>query len=139
VIAVELVFERQERSAGGALHAEFGADQRFRYGFVGYEDFTMYPILRPGSFVQIDPRKCSVAAVAEQAEAQQSEYERPIYFVRTPQGLVCSWCSIHGGQLVLEPRALSLPVRHFRFPEEVEVIGQVVGVAMRLGTDDGGG
>jgi hypothetical protein len=25
------------------------------YGYIGLEDYTLYPILRPGSFVQIDP------------------------------------------------------------------------------------
>ena len=30
------------------------ADDRYTYGYIGSEDFTMYPILPPGSFVQVD-------------------------------------------------------------------------------------
>jgi transcriptional regulator with XRE-family HTH domain len=107
----------------------------FRYGFVGYKDFTMYPILPPGSFVQIDPRKTSVATVDQKSGYERpvySEYERPIYFVRTPEGFACSWCSLQAGHLVLRQHPFSRgPVRRFN-PQEAEVIGQVVGVAMRL-------
>ena len=112
------------------------AENDFRYAFIGHKDFTMYPILRPGSFVQIDPRKNSVSPVGQQSGDEQpiySEYERPIYFVGTQEGFVCSWCSLQAGHLVLQPHPLSqVPVRQFKFPQEAEVIGQVVGVAMRL-------
>ncbi len=35
----------------------FAADDRYSYGYIGSEDFTMYPILPPGSFVQVDERR----------------------------------------------------------------------------------
>src|SRR5579884_1148269 len=34
--------------------------RKMRYGFIGLEDFTLYPLLRPGSLVQIDDRRRKV-------------------------------------------------------------------------------
>lgn len=99
------------------------------YAFLGTEDFTMYPLLLPGSFLQVDESKTEIIS-----EGWRSEYERPIYFVETREEFICSWCNLaDGNQLVLQPHPLS-PVapRIFRNQEEAEVLGQVVGVAMRL-------
>jgi transcriptional regulator with XRE-family HTH domain len=105
------------------------ASRRYTYGYVGSEDFTMYPILPPGTFVQIDESKCRVAE-----GAWRSEYERPIYFVETREGYTCCWCTLQHDELVLQSHPLSpVPVRLLKHPQEAEVIGQVVGVAMRLG------
>ena len=38
-------------------YLELFADDRYTYGYIGSEDFTMYPILPPGSFVQVDKRR----------------------------------------------------------------------------------
>ncbi len=98
------------------------------YGFIGMEDFTMYPILPPGSFVEVDVSK---RVVVEQQ--WRSERDRPIYFVETREGLTCCWCSLGFNSLVLRPHPLSpTPVRILKYPQEAEVIGQVVGVAMKL-------
>ena len=83
----------------------------------------------PGTFVQIDESKARVAD-----GAWRSEYERPIYFVETREGHICCWCSLQREDLVLQSHPLSpVPVRVLKHPQEAEVIGQVVGVAMRLG------
>jgi transcriptional regulator with XRE-family HTH domain len=101
----------------------------YSYGYIGSEDFTMYPILLPSSLVQIDESKNRVAE-----GNWRSEYERPIYFVETRTGHVCSWCALRQGEIVLQSHPLSPePVRVLRHPQQAEVIGQVVGVAMRLG------
>lgn len=101
----------------------------FTYGYVGTEDFTMYPILLPGSFVQIDEAKNEVVN-----GVWRSEYERPIYFVETRDGYTCSWCAVKKDQLILQPHPLSpVPVRIFQHPRDAEVVGQVVGMAMKLG------
>ena len=107
--------------------AQFASCQ-YTYGYIGSEDFTMYPILPPGSFIQIDESKNRV-----EAGSWRSEYERPIYFVETRQGHVACWCALKGVEIVLTPHPLS-PVapRTLRCPPEAEVIGQVVGVAMKL-------
>jgi transcriptional regulator with XRE-family HTH domain len=57
------------------------ANDDFTYGHIGTEDFTMFPILLPGSFVQVDESKNAVVE-----ESWRSEYERPVYFVETRDG-----------------------------------------------------
>jgi transcriptional regulator with XRE-family HTH domain len=101
----------------------------FSYGFVGSQDYTMYPILPPGSFIQIDPSKCRV-----RKGLWKSDYERPIYFLETREESLCGWCSIKDGKIILQPHPLSpAEIRIMRWPQEAEVIGQVVGAAIRLG------
>ena len=104
------------------------ATSDFTYGYVGSQDFTMYPILRPGSFIQVDETRNKVAE-----GAWRSEYERPIYFVETRDGFVCCWCGIRRDDIILQPHPLSpVQVRVLRHPQDAEVVGQVVGVAMQL-------
>lgn len=100
----------------------------YTFGYIGTEDRSMYPLLLPGSFVQVDESR---RRVIERPWA--SEYERPIYFVETREGHACSWCSIEGIHLVLHPHPMSADrVRIFRNGSEAEVVGQVVAFAMRL-------
>jgi hypothetical protein len=104
------------------------ANVSFTYAYIGTEDFTMSPILPPGSFLQIDETRDKV-----EEGAWKSEYERPIYFLETRTGFRCGWCRLRDGQLTLQPHPLSPePVRFYRYPQEVDVVGQVVGVAMQL-------
>lgn len=116
----------------GTIPLQFVAGFKRRpqtYAFLGTEDFTMYPLLMPGSFLQVDDTKTQILK-----EGWRSEYERPIYFVETRQEFICSWCNLtETDQLVMQPHPLS-PVapRVFRYPQEAEVIGQVIGIAMRL-------
>jgi len=105
------------------------ADDRYTYGYIGSEDFTMYPILPPGSFVQVDEAKNKVGE-----GSWRSEYERPIYFVEKRDGFTCCWCSMKRDSIVLQSHPLSpVSVRVLKYPQEAEILGQVVGVAMRLG------
>src|SRR5579864_2145231 len=98
------------------------------YGYIGLKDFMLYPLLRPGSFVQIDDALNEV-----QAGPWKSERERPMYFVELRDGYACSWCELHGNRLMLVPRPLSpCSIRQFGDPDEAEVVGQVTAVAMRL-------
>ena len=100
----------------------------YTYGYVGTDDYTMFPLLLPGSFIQIDESKNEVVE-----GVWRTEYERPIYFVETREGYICCWASIKGDALILQPHPLSpMPVRVLRKQREAEVIGQIVGVAMRL-------
>jgi len=110
-----------------AYLAQFANDD-FTYGYIGYEDLTMYPILSPGSFIQVDESRSKVME-----GAWRSEYERPIYFVETRDGHTCCWCSMRKDEIILQPHPLSpVAIRVLRHPQEAEVIGQVVGVAMKL-------
>ncbi|MGC2184925.1 MAG: helix-turn-helix transcriptional regulator [Terriglobales bacterium] len=105
------------------------SQDKYMYGYVGSEDFTMYPLLPPGTFLQVDEARNKI----EQA-LWRSELERPIYFVETREGYTCCWCSLKDEQIVLHSHPLSpVPVRVLRHPREAEVIGQVVGIALKLG------
>lgn len=110
-------------------YLELLSDDRYTYGYIGSEDFAMYPLLPPGSFVQVDETRNKV-----EEGLWRSEFERPIYFVEMREGYACCWCSIKGSSIVLQPHPLSpVSVRILRYPQEAEVLGQVIGVAMRLG------
>jgi hypothetical protein len=59
--------------------------------------------------------------------------ERPIYFVEHRTGYRCGWCTERNGMLILQsPPASESAPEVFRYPGELDVLGQVVGVAMRL-------
>jgi len=106
-----------------------------QYGYVGLKDFTLYPLLRPGSFVQIDQRLNRV-----QPFKWRTEYDRPIYFVELRDGYACSWCELHDNQLTLIPHPLSpCRIRQYEYSTEAEVIGRVTAVAMRIVDPDSDG
>src|SRR5208337_1789868 len=110
-----------------AYLAQF-ANSDFTYGYIGTQDFTMFPLLSPGSFVQVDEGKNKVME-----GSWRSEYERPIYFGETRDGHTCCWCSMRRDDIILQPHPLSpVPVRILRHSQDAEVLGQVVGVAMKL-------
>ena len=105
------------------------AKRKYTYAYIGMDDLTMYPLVLPGSFVQVDEELDRV-----QEGKWRSEYERPIYFIETRDGYICSWCTLRRGEITLQSHPLSPVVpRILKHPQEAEVIGQVVGVAMRLG------
>jgi transcriptional regulator with XRE-family HTH domain len=117
-------FDEQRTSNLGRMVAH----SDFTYGYIGHQDFTMYPILPPGSFIQVDEERNKVVE-----GVWRSEYERPIYFVETRDGYTCCWCSMRRDDLILQPHPLSpVQIRVLRHPQEAEIIGQVVGVAMKL-------
>ncbi len=102
--------------------------KRYRYGFIGLKDLSMYPILQPGSLVLIDESKRKVVN-----NGWSNEFDRPIYFLEHRDGYICSWCNLTGDSLILQPH----PASHekpsvYRHPTEIEVVGQVTGVAMLL-------
>ncbi len=101
--------------------------RRGQYGYIGLEDFTMYPLLRPGSFVLIDENLRDI-----QASRWRTEFDRPIYFIELRTGYACCWCETRGDELLLIPHPLSSRA-HRHFPQqEAEIIGQVTAVAMRI-------
>lgn len=107
----------------GALHVG-----RFRYGFIGLEDWTMHPLLPPGSLVAIDESRRKIAA-----GGWTSELDRPIYFLEHREGYRCAWCSLADGRLTLQPHPASQQAPEvFEHPAGIEVIGQVVGAALAL-------
>ena len=102
--------------------------RKHTYGYVGLTDRTMFPLLRPGSLLMIDPERRRVAP-----DGWKNEFERPIYFVELRDGYRCGWCQVDGTRLTLIPHPVSnVPIQSFNLASEAEVLGQVVGVAMRL-------
>ena len=135
----ELAFDPAQNHNLGRIIQQWGvlplaflsqfASVRFTYAYIGTEDLTMSPILPPGSFIQIDETRDKIIE-----SAWKSEYDRPIYFLETRSGFRCGWCRLRDGHLTLQPHPLSPePVRMYRHPQEVDVVGEVVGVAMQIG------
>jgi len=88
----------------------------------------MFPIIPPGSLVVIEDTKRRIVNTG-----WNSEFERPIYFLEHRDGYLCGWCTLRDGILMVQPHPASLyEPRSYRYPEEIEVIGQVTQVAMSL-------
>jgi hypothetical protein len=124
---VDALHERHELARLTVLGA---ADKKgSRYGVIGTNDYRMYPLLRPGSVVQIDVRRRRVTSTV-----YRTEYDRPLYFVELHKGYICSWCDLQGGRLISIPHPLSpYRVQEFRHPEEAEIVGRVSAVMARWG------
>jgi len=102
--------------------------RRYRYAFMGCEDWSMHPLLPPGSFLVIDENRRKIVA-----DGWSSEFERPIYFLEHRSGYLCGWCAISEGKLVVQQHPSSdNPLSLFEYPRDIDVIGQVVGAAMPL-------
>jgi transcriptional regulator with XRE-family HTH domain len=102
--------------------------RRGRWGLIGLADYTMHPLLRPGSLVQIDDNSKPSAAIP-----YRSEYDRPLYFIELRDGYLCSWCEFRKGSILALSHPLS-PVRsrEFAFPGEAEIVGRVTAIAARI-------
>jgi transcriptional regulator with XRE-family HTH domain len=98
------------------------------YGYVGLKDFTLHPLIRPGSFVQIDVNQRKI-----QGGTFRIMEDRPVYFVELRQGYAFGWCELWQDQLLIVPHPLSpTRTRQFACPGEAEIVGRVTGVAMRI-------
>jgi len=98
------------------------------YGYIGLEDYTLFPLIRPGSLVEIDASQRKIST-----EKWKTEFDRPVYFVELRDGYVCSWCQVDRGQLMIIPHPHShQDVRRFEYPSQAEIVGRVTGVAMRI-------
>jgi transcriptional regulator with XRE-family HTH domain len=99
-----------------------------RYALVGSEDWSMYPVLRPGALLLIN----EVNKIPQNA-AWGDEWERPIYFLEHRDGYCLGWVHLSADRLVVLSHPSSTePPKIYLYPSEVDVIGQVVGVAMAL-------
>jgi transcriptional regulator with XRE-family HTH domain len=109
--------------------AQQAGPQDLLYGYVGTDDYTLDPIIRPGAFVQIDPQQNKVTK-----DMWPSEHERPVYFVELRDNrYACSWCELEGNHLLLVPSPNSpVPIRHLRYPQDAEIVGRVIGFAHRI-------
>ncbi|MCU1326553.1 MAG: hypothetical protein JWN34_1923 [Bryobacterales bacterium] len=109
--------------------------RQYHYGFMGTEDDSMNPAVPPGSLLVIDHTKRRI-----QTSGWESAAQRPIYFLQHKSGCYCRWVSVQGtpatGQvlsLMPDPASHALVLT---FPaDEVDVLGQVVGLAISLDLD----
>ena len=102
--------------------------KQHRYGLIGREDWSMYPLIQPGSLVVIDDTRRKIAS-----SGWTTEFDRPIYFLEHREGYSCGWCTLKDGILILQPHpASNCEPETYAYPQEIEVIGQVTGVAMSL-------
>jgi hypothetical protein len=102
--------------------------ERCLCGYVGLEDYTLDPLIRPGSFVAIDARQNKV-----KMGRWRNESDRPIYFVELRSGYACCWCELDGNQLILIPCPQSpVQVRRVRYPTDGDIVGRVTAVAMGI-------
>jgi len=96
---------------------------RIAYGYIGLNDMTMYPMIRPGSLVRIDTSQSKLQSVL-----RHNQFERPIYFVELRNGYTCSWCELQGNDLLIIPHHSSPGrIRRFTYIKEAEIVGRVIG------------
>lgn len=101
--------------------------QNLRFGWMGANDWSMYPLIPPGALLLIDDSRQKILT-----SGWTHEWERPIYFLESREGYVCGWCSVVGEHLVVESHpASSIQPRIYRYPGEIDLVGQVTGLAMR--------
>jgi len=99
-----------------------------RYAFIGAEDWFMYPLIQPGSLVLIDESRRKVVNTG-----WTNEFERPIYYFEHRKGFACGCCTLNVAQLVLQPHPASMCFPEvYSYPEDIDILGQITGVAMRL-------
>lgn len=98
------------------------------YGYVGLKDLTLFPLIRPGTFVQIDVNQRKILP-----GPSRTIEDRAIYFVELRSGYACSWCERKQNLLMLVPHPMSpVKTRQLAYPLEAEIVGRVTGVAMRI-------
>jgi transcriptional regulator with XRE-family HTH domain len=101
-------------------------------GIIGKLDLTLDPMIPARSIVQIDIRKREVSPKKD----WRHEFQRPIYFLKTKDGYFCGWCELDEELqwLTLIPHPLSsAPSRRWRYGTEVDNLGRVMSVVIRLG------
>jgi len=103
----------------------------YRWGIIGKRDLTLDPMIPAGSIVQIDTQKRAISFRKDWTH----EFQRPIYFLMTRDAYVCGWCELNKDSdwLTLIPHPLSPAMsRRWKFRTEIENIGRVIVVAIRL-------
>jgi len=104
---------------------------QYRRGIIGLRDKTMDPMIRPGTIVLIDRQRRAIAHRREWT----NEYDRPIYFLLTRAGFVCTWCELDKNRewLTSDPHPLSyVAPERWKYPKEVDVFGTVSAMLQRL-------
>jgi hypothetical protein len=103
----------------------------YRHGIIGKRDRTLDPMIPAGSIVQIDTQKRAISSRRDWTH----EFQRPIYFLTTQDTYVCGWCELDSNSewltLIFHPLSPASR-RRWRYRTEIESLGLVVAVAIRL-------
>ncbi|HKU72816.1 MAG TPA: helix-turn-helix transcriptional regulator [Pyrinomonadaceae bacterium] len=106
-----------------SLIASSNGRDHILHAHLGLTDYTMYPMIRPGALLKIDPTQNKLVT-----NSWRNEYERPIYFIELRDAYACGWCELQGNQLLIIPHPSSQAgVRRFMYPREAEIVGRVIG------------
>src|SRR5258708_6374562 len=102
-------------------------DLRHRlYGYIGLKDYTLYPLIKPGSFVQINPEIKKL-----KSHIGRTEFDRPIYFIDLRSEYACGWCEMLGDKLLVVPHPLSpSKIRPFALPHQAQILSQLIYLTM---------
>jgi transcriptional regulator with XRE-family HTH domain len=103
----------------------------YRRGIIGKRDFTLDPMIPAGSIVHIDTQKRAISSRRDWTH----EFQRPIYFLMTRDSYVCGWCELDKASdwLTVIPHPLSpASSRRWKYRSEIETLGRVIVVAIRL-------
>ena len=119
------------------VHVEYLASfypPYLKYVVVGDDDFHAVPVAPPGTCLLVNALVTQVRPTDH-----TSFHERELYFVRTPNGLTCSYLELTGDQkIILVPHPLSGRIREEFFETEITVLGQVVGLFFPASTHASG-
>jgi transcriptional regulator with XRE-family HTH domain len=98
------------------------------YGYVGMDDNTLFPFVRPGAFVRIDPRQRRIPSFG-----WHGDHDRPIFFVELREHCVCTWCEMLDGRLILVPSQQSKRrAQQVRYPAEATIVGRVTAITQDI-------
>src|SRR5437016_14676671 len=78
------------------------------------EDYTLYPMIRPGAFIQIDDQDTKI-----DPDPGENEFERPIYFFQLREGYAYGWCELEGKVLSIIPQIGRASCRERMYMTEV--------------------
>lgn len=143
-----LTEERLEEQTKYLLPDTFGTDQPpdettllpaenappampYKRGIIGKQDRILDPMVPAGSIVLVDTRERGISPRKD----WKNEFQRPIYFLRTRDANVCGWCELDrkAEWLTLIPHHGSpISSQRFKYRTEIEILGRVVAVALRL-------
>jgi transcriptional regulator with XRE-family HTH domain len=103
-----------------------------RHGVIGKLDLSLDPMIPAGSIVRIDTVNREISST----KAWTHVFQRPIYFLKSPEGYVCGWCELDSNSewltLIPHPRSAA-STRRWRYRTEVESLGRVIAVVIRSG------
>jgi hypothetical protein len=102
----------------------------YRRGIVGKLDLTLNPMVPAGSTVLIDTSKREISSTKDWTNL----FQRPIYFLKIPEGYACGWCELDNNAewltVIPHPRSPASS-RRWKYRTEVENLGRVIAIVIR--------